>query len=151
MHISARVDYAVRALVGLASAAEQGLTAEALATQQALPVRFLEGILRDLRHGGFVLSQRGAIGGYRLARPAGQITVAEVMRALDGPLAEVRGERPEHRQYEGAAGPLQDVWVAVRASLRSVLDHVTIAQIADGTLPAAVTRHTKDPTSWQPR
>lgn len=151
MHISARVDYAVRALVGLASATDQGLTADALASEQDLPVRFLEGILRDLRRGGFVLSHRGAVGGYRLARPADDITVAEVMRALDGPLAEVRGERPEHRQYEGAAAGLQDVWVAVRASLRSVLDHVTIAQIASGVLPTAVTRHTKDPGAWEAR
>jgi len=150
MHISARVDYAVRALVGLA-ATDDGVTAEVLATQQELPVRFLEGILRDLRRGGFVLSQRGAIGGYRLARPASQITVAEVMRTLDGPLAEVRGARPEQQTYEGSAAGLQDVWVAVRSSLRSVLDHVTIGQIASGSLPTAVTRHTKDAAAWESR
>ena len=125
-------------------------TAEALAGEQSLPPRFLGAILADLRRAGLVASQRGSEGGYRLARPAAQITVAEVIRALDGPLAEVRGHRPEATHYDGAAEHLQLVWVAVRASLRDVLEHVTLADVASGTLPKAVVRLTSNPDAWQP-
>src|SRR5664280_2795850 len=121
MYISAKVDYAVRALCTLA-AADTPLTSEALATSQGLPAKFLESILNDMRRAGLLTSQRGPDGGYRLARPAEEITVADVIRPLDGPLAEIRGLRPEAANYEGAAEHLQAVWVAVRASLRSVLD-----------------------------
>ena len=121
MHIPAKVDYGMRALLILAKDGEPS-TAEALATAQGLPAKFLGAILNDLRRSGIVASQRGSEGGYRLARPATDITVADVMRALDGPLAEVRGLRPELAVYDGAASHLQEVWVAVRASLRAVLE-----------------------------
>ena len=138
MYISAKVDYAVRALCTLADADGQAVTAEALAKSQNLPAKFLESILNDMRRAGLLLSQRGAEGGYRLSRPAESITVAEVIRPLDGPLAEVRGLRPEATKYGGSAEPLQDVWVAVRASLRRVLDETNLAQLLSGKLPAHV-------------
>ena len=150
MHSSAKADYGTRALLTLADRGEPA-TAEALADAQGLPARFLGAILIDLRRAGIVSSQRGAEGGYRLARPADKITVAEVMRALDGPLAEVRGLRPEAAHYEGAAAHLQDVWVAVRASLRNVLERVTLADIVAGRLPRSVARLTEDPDAWEPR
>ncbi len=150
MYISAKVDYAVRALCTLA-AADSALTSETLAQSQGLPAKFLESILNDMRRAGLLTSQRGPDGGYRLAKPASKITVADVMRPLDGPLAEVRGLRPEAANYEGAAEHLQAVWVAVRASLRSVLDDVTIAGIVSGELPESVTRLTDDPEAWQSR
>ena len=150
MYISAKVDYAVRALCTLASS-ERPCTAESLAQAQGLPAKFLESILNDMRRAGLLSSQRGPDGGYRLARPAAEITVADVIRPLDGPLAEVRGLRPEAAAYEGAAEHLQAVWVAVRASLRSVLDEVTIADIVSGDLPEDVIRLTDDPRAWQSR
>jgi Rrf2 family protein len=147
MHIPAKVDYGLRALLTLAaSGAPQ--TAEYLAGEQALPPRFLGAILADLRRAGIVASQRGAEGGYRLARDAKEITMADVIRALDGPLAEVRGYRPELTNYDGAAENLQQVWVAVRASLRSVLEKVTLADVIGGNLPAHVKKLTADPESW---
>ena len=149
MHIPAKVDYGLRALLAL-TATGSARTAEALAAEQSLPPRFLGAILADLRRAGLVASQRGSEGGYRLARPAAEVTVAEVIRALDGPLAEVRGHRPEATHYDGAAEHLQLVWVAVRASLRDVLEHVTLADVASGTLPKAVVRLTSNPDAWQP-
>jgi Rrf2 family protein len=151
VYISAKVDYAVRALCTLADADGKPVTAETLAQSQRLPAKFLESILNDMRRAGLLLSQRGAEGGYRLARPATAITVAEVIRPLDGPLAEVRGLRPEATQYEGSAEHLQLVWVAVRASLRSVLEKVTIADIVSGDLPKAVQKMTTDPDAWLSR
>jgi Rrf2 family protein len=148
VYISAKVDYAVRALCSLADADGKAVTAEALAKSQNLPAKFLESILNDMRRAGLLLSQRGAEGGYRLSRPAESITVAEVIRPLDGPLAEVRGLRPEATEYEGSAEHLQDVWVAVRASLRAVLEHVTIADIVSGELPRSVRKLTTDPDAW---
>jgi Rrf2 family protein len=147
VYISAKVDYAVRALCTLADA-EGAVTAESLATSQGLPAKFLESILNDMRRAGLLLSQRGADGGYRLSRPAESITVADVIRPLDGPLAEVRGLRPEAANYEGAAEHLQSVWVAVRASLRAVLEHVTIADIVSGDLPRSILKLTTDPDAW---
>ncbi len=149
MHIPAKVEYGLRALLTLAAAGEPQ-TAEHLAEQQGLPPRFLGAILADLRRAGLVASQRGAEGGYRLARPATEITVADVIRCLDGPLAEVRGFRPEATAYDGAAEHLQQIWVAVRASLRAVLEHVTLAQVASGELPRHVARLTADPDAWTP-
>lgn len=151
MYISAKVDYAVRALCTLADAGDRPVTAEALAASQGLPAKFLESILNDMRRAGLLVSQRGAEGGYRLSRPASSITVADVIRPLDGPLAEVRGLRPEAAEYEGSAEHLQAVWVAVRASLRSVLDHVTIADIVSGRLPKSVQKLNTDPGAWQSR
>ena len=155
MHVSAKVDYAMRALLEIAAAGENDPEAlfkgEALAQSQHIPPRFLEGILRQLRQAGIVASRRGADGGYRLAKPADTVTVADVVPALDGPLAEVRGDRPEAAVYEGPAEKLQDVWVATRAALRGVLDHVTLADIAHGTLPEHVLALTHTPQAWQPR
>lgn len=150
MHITAKAEYAMRALLTLAAVEEDGaLTADKLAESQKLPVKFLENILVELRRGGLVRSQRGPDGGYRLARPAKDITAAEVLRLVDGPLAEVRGVRPEAAAYDGPAEHLQEVWVAARASLRSVLDHVTLADITTGKLPKVVLNFTKDPDAWK--
>ncbi len=149
MHVPAKVDYGLRALLSLA-VAEAPRTAEVLAAEQGLPSRFLTVILADLRRGGMVANQRGTEGGYRLSRPPDEITVADVIRVLDGPLAAVRGLRPEATQYEGAAEHLQEVWVAVRSSLRQVLENVTLADVASGKLPKKVERLTTDPDAWRP-
>ena len=148
MYISAKVDYAVRAMCAVAAVGDQAVTAESLATAQGLPPKFLESILNDLRRAGLLRSQRGADGGYRLARPAKDITVADIIRPLDGPLAEVRGLRPEAASYEGAAEHLQQVWIAVRSSLRSVLEKVTLADLVAGTLPRSVVQLTEKPEAW---
>ncbi len=140
----------MRALLTLAASVDdRALTADKLAAAQSLPVKFLENILVDLRRGGLVCSQRGPDGGYRLARPAQEITAADVLRLVDGPLAEVRGVRPEAANYEGPAAHLQEVWVAARASLRQVLDHVTLADIATGKLPKLVEKLASDPAAWE--
>jgi Rrf2 family protein len=151
--VSAKADYAVRAAAELAAAQPGGgpVRAEAIATAQRIPQRFLENILSDLRHAGLVSSQRGAEGGHRLARPAQEVTVADVIRAVDGPLAAVRGERPEAVAYEGPAAPLQRVWIAVRSNLREVVEHVTLADLASGALPPAVDALADDPDSWVTR
>jgi Rrf2 family protein len=151
VYISAKVDYAVRAMCAVADAGDRPVTAEALASSQGLPPKFLESILNDLRRAGLLRSQRGAEGGYRLARTAKEITVADIIRPLDGPLAEVRGLRPEAANYEGAAAHLQDVWVAVRSSLRSVLEVVTLADIVAGKLPNSVVKLTTKADSWVSR
>jgi Rrf2 family protein len=148
VYISAKVDYAVRAMCQVAAAGEGSVTAESLAKAQGLPPKFLESILNDLRRAGLLRSQRGADGGYRLARPAGEITVADIIRPLDGPLAEVRGLRPETTSYEGAAEHLQQVWIAVRSSLRSVLEAVTLTDLISGKLPPAVVKLTEKPEAW---
>ena len=148
MYISAKVDYADRALCAVAAVGDQAVTAESLATAQGLPPKFLESILNDLRRAGLLRSQRGADGGYRLARAAKDITVADIIRPLDGPLAEVRGLRPEAASYEGAAEHLQQVWIAVRSSLRSVLEKVTLADLVAGTLPRSVVQLTEKPEAW---
>lgn len=150
MQISARSDYALRALLTLA-AADEPMTAEELATAQSLPATFLEGILLDLRRGGIIASRRGRIGGYRFARDPGEVTPADVIRILDGPLAEVRGERPENTTYADAAEPLQQLWVALRANMRTVLEGVSIAELANGKLPRKLTRLLDDPDAWIPR
>lgn len=150
VHIPAKVDYGMRAVLALAEKGDPA-TAEELAEDQGLPPKFLGAILNDLRRSGLVASRRGSEGGYRLARPADEITVADVMRALDGPLAEVRGLRPEATHYAGAAEHLQEVWVAVRAGLRQVLDKVTLDDIVRGKLPRSVARLIEDPEAWAPR
>jgi hypothetical protein len=149
MHIPAKADYGVRALLVLAESGEPE-TAERLAEVQGLPARFLGAIMNDLRRAGLVVSQRGSEGGYRLSRPASEITLAEVIRALVGPLAEIRGQRPEVTEYKGAAENLQDVWVAVRSALRGVLEHVTLEQVSTGSLPDNIVALTKDPDAWKP-
>ncbi|GAB2644205.1 Rrf2 family transcriptional regulator [Prescottella soli] len=151
MHITARVDCAVRALVELAAAGPDLVKADALSTAQAIPSKFLEAVLADLRRGGLVSSRRGPDGGYWLTRPASEITVADVIRTLEGPLASVRGERPEDVTYDGPAESLQRVWIAVRVNLRSVLEGVTIADIANGALPEFVAGLTADPGAWSRR
>jgi Rrf2 family protein len=145
------VDYALRAVVELASAAggpDKPVTADALAQAQGIPPKFLESILLQLRRGGVVNAQRGPEGGYWLARPAEAISLAEVIRVIDGPLANVRGHRPEDLGYQGAAKSLQDVWIALRASEREILDLVTIAAVASGDLPDRVRQLTADPAAW---
>lgn len=150
MHIPAKVDYGMRALLELA-VIEGPATGESLANAQGLPPKFLAAILNDLRRSGMVASQRGLEGGYRLSKLPSEITVADVVRVLDGPLAEVRGLRPEMTSYTGAAEHLQDVWVAARASLRSVLEHVTLEDVVKGKLPPRIARLVADPDSWVPR
>jgi Rrf2 family protein len=148
MQISAQVDYALRALLTLTAAEGRPVKGESLAAAQDLPVRFLENILAGLRRAGLVVSQRGSDGGYLLGRPANEITVGMVIRATRGPLANIRGLRPEEVNYEGAARHLQDVWIAVRATLRRVVDEVTLADIASGTLPDIVAELSRDPGAW---
>ncbi|MFE3292890.1 RrF2 family transcriptional regulator [Rhodococcus sp. NPDC059234] len=152
MHISAKVDYAVRTLVELAAAEGAApVKAEYLAAAQTIPHKFLEAVLGDLRRAGMVRSRRGPDGGYWLARPAAEIAVADVIRAVEGPLASVRGQRPEEVRYAGAAAPLLDVWIAVRVNLRAVLESVSVADIAAGKLPEFVGELTADPQAWRRR
>jgi Rrf2 family protein len=151
MRVSAKADYAIRAAIELAVVAPEQIKGERLAALQSIPHKFLENILVDLRHGGLVASQRGAEGGYRLARDPAEITVADVIRAVDGPLAAVRGEPPESLAYPGAAEHLVEVWIAVRSSLRSVLERITIADLASGRLPASVRRLAAEPEAWRRR
>lgn len=149
MHIPAKVEYGLRALLTLA-ASGSAQTAESLAEEQGLPPRFLGAILADLRRAGMVASQRGAEGGYRLAREPAEITLADVIRCLDGPLAEVRGFRPEATSYAGAAANLQQMWVAVRASLRAVLESVSLADVVAGEFPPHVAEMIANPDAWMP-
>ena len=151
MRLSARVDYALRAAAELAAAEDRPLTSEKLAKAQQIPPKFLESILLQLRRGGVVNSQRGPEGGYWLARPAEEISLAEIIRVIDGPLANVRGQRPEQLGYQGAARSLQDVWVALRASERAILEQVTLADVATGKLPEPVRNLADDPAAWLPR
>jgi Rrf2 family protein len=152
MRISAKVDYAVRAAVELAAATDdKPVKAERIATAQGIPLNFLENILGELRHSGIVRSHRGAEGGFRLARPATELTVADIIRAVEGPLASVRGGPPEDATYGGAAESLPRVWIAVRQSLRRVAEHVTIADIASGKLPKAIDKLAEDPEAWVTR
>jgi Rrf2 family protein len=151
VRVSAKTDYAVRALLELAVADDGPVKGERLSQSQDIPLKFLENILTDLRHAGIVRAQRGAEGGYWLARPAGQVTVGEVIRAVDGPLASVRGEAPEDVAYEGAAEHLRTVWVALRASMRQVVDEITLADVVAGKLPTKVRRLTEAPDAWSRR
>lgn len=151
VHISARSDYAVRAAVVLAASPGGPTKGEAIAADQHIPGKFLEAILGALRQAGLVASRRGAEGGYWLARPADEITVADVIRAVDGPLAEVRGGPPEAVVYDGVAADLQVVWMAVRANIRDVLERVTLADIASQQLPGHVRQLASDPEVWLTR
>lgn len=152
MQVSARVDYGMRALLELAGrGADDLVTAEELARSQEVPEKFLEGILTQLRRAGLVVSKRGADGGFRLGRPADRITVADVFRALDGPIAAVRGLAPEDLEYSGAAENLRDVWVATRAALRSVLEEVSLADVVAGRLPEHAVALLSRPGAWSRR
>jgi Rrf2 family protein len=149
VNISAKADYAMRALLLLAvDETGKPVKGQSLATSQKIPLKFLENILLELRNAGIVASQRGAEGGYWLAQKPADVTMADVIRAVDGPLAHVRGLRPETTSYEGPAEHLQEVWIAVRASLRSVLEKVTLADVASGKLPRIIERLTADPDAW---
>jgi Rrf2 family protein len=146
---TAKADYAVRAAVELATAEDEApVTAERIAQAQSIPLNFLENILLDLRRAGIVESRRGASGGYRLARPAAEISLADVIRAVEGPLANVRGQAPEALEYPGAAERLREVWIALRANVRAVLEQVTLADLARGELPPHVEELTRDADAW---
>ena len=148
MRISAKVDYALRACAELAVAGDGPTKGDRIASAQGIPIKFLETILSELRNAGIVSTQRGVEGGYWLARPAEEITLAEVMRALEGPLANVRGHRPETLSYDGSAKALAELWIAVRASLRAVLETTSVADLARGELPEPVRALTADPEAW---
>jgi Rrf2 family protein len=153
VQVSARVDYALRAMTELAAVwreQESGaLRGSEISKVQGIPKKFLENILFDLRRAGFIKARRGAGGGYQLARPPEKVTLADIIRAVEGPLANVRGEWPEDVQYSGAAKSLQEVWIAVRANLRAVLDLVTLDDLVSGGLPAAVDKLTRDAEAWR--
>jgi Rrf2 family protein len=155
MHISARVEYAMKALMELTAAYDEDpahlVKSEAIAREQEIPSKFLENILRGLRHAGIVASQRGAEGGFRLARPPSEVSVADVIRALDGPLAAVRGGPPEEVHYSGNAEHLREVWIATRAAVRDVLEHVTLEDIANGAMPGPVNDLLDSPGAWERR
>jgi Rrf2 family protein len=150
VRVSAKADYALRAAIELAAAGDGPVKGERIAQAQEIPLKFLENILLELRHAGIVRSQRGVEGGYWLARPAEEVSLAEVIRVVEGPIANVRGVGPQDVEYGGAAGRLREVWIAVRASLRSVREETTIADLARGELPPAVEALARDPDAWAP-
>ena len=150
MRVSAKSDYALRALIEMAGNADgKAVSAEELGRRQDIPHGFLQAILADLRRAGVVMSQRGQSGGWRLGRPASEVTVADVIRAVDGPLVSVYGLRPEDVSYNDVADVLQHVWIAARSSLREVFEEVSIQQLADAELPPAVTKRTADEDAWK--
>jgi len=149
VRISARVDYAVRAAVELAAVAPESLTSDRIAQAQGIPARFLQAILGDLQHARLVTSQRGREGGYRLALPASEVSIARVMRVEQGFLAEVHGQRPEDVEYPGAAAPLAHVWVAAREAYRRVLENVTLADVVAGTMPPQVAEMIELESAWR--
>jgi Rrf2 family protein len=152
MRVTAKADYAVRAAVELvASSREAPRKVDEVAQAQHIPVSFLENILTQLRSAGIVRSQRGPEGGYWLAQPADEVDLAKVIRAVEGPLVGVRGQRPEEIEYGGSAESLQQVWIALRANLRKVLEHVTVADVAAGKLPKEVLALTREEEAWQTR
>ncbi|GAA3529381.1 RrF2 family transcriptional regulator [Nocardioides daeguensis] len=151
MRVSAKSDYALRALIAMASRSDgRAVSAEELGRLQDIPHGFLQAILADLRRAGIVMSQRGQSGGWRMAREATTVSVADVIRAVDGPLVSVYGLRPEAVNYNEAAEVLQHVWIAARRALREVFEDVSIQQLADGQLPEAVTSRTADDDAWAP-
>jgi Rrf2 family protein len=151
MRVSAKADYAVRAAAELAAADEGPVKGERLAEAQDIPLQFLEHILLELKHAGIVRARRGAKGGYWLARPADDVTIAEIIRAVEGPIAHVQSAPPEAITYRGNAAHLQDVWIAVRANLRAVLESVTLADLVAGDLPPVVEHLTGSPDAWVSR
>jgi Rrf2 family protein len=148
VRITAKVDYAVRAALELAAAPPGPVKGDLIAARQGIPAKFLENILADLRRSGLVASQRGAEGGYWLAADAAAVSVADIIRAVEGPLADVHGTPPEKVDYRGPAAGLQGVWVATRAALRTVLEEVTLADIAAGRLPPGVDELLREPDAW---
>jgi Rrf2 family protein len=152
MHVTAKADYAVRAVIELAHSSQAApRKVDEVAQAQGIPVSFLENILTQLRSAGVVRSQRGPEGGYWLAKPAEEVSLAHVIRAVEGPLVGVRGQRPEEIEYVGSAESLQQVWIALRANLRKVLEHVTVAEVAAGKLPKDVLALTRQEEAWQTR
>jgi Rrf2 family protein len=152
MHVTAKADYAVRAVVELAGSSQASpRKVDEVAKAQGIPVSFLENILTQLRSAGIVRSQRGPEGGYWLAKPPDEVNLAHVIRAVEGPLVGVRGQRPEEIEYVGSAESLQKVWIALRANLRKVLEHVTVAEVAAGKLPKDVLALTREEEAWQTR
>ena len=148
MRVSAKADYALRAVAELAAADEGPLKRERIAAAQQIPMDYLENILLELKHVGIVQSQRGTSGGFRLARKPAEISLADVIRAVDGPMANVRGSRPEEVEYLGPAEHLRDVWIAVRAALRELLETTSVQDLVDGTLPARMKELTRVPDAW---
>ena len=151
MQITARVDYAIRALLEVSASEPARVSRDALAAAQDIPPRYLEAVLLDLRRAGILVGHRGSTGGYSMGRPATEITVADVARAVDGPLALVQGQRPEHVSYTGSSTNLHELWIGLRAAVRSVMEAVTIADLGSGTLPPAVRLLVDDPDAWLPR
>lgn len=151
MRVSAKADYAVRAAAELAASPEGPVKGERLADSQDIPLQFLEHILLDLKHSGIVRARRGAKGGYWLAREPEDVSIADVIRAVEGPIAHVQSAPPESITYTGSASELQNVWIAVRASLRDVLESTSLADLVSGELPANVQELADDKDAWQPR
>jgi Rrf2 family protein len=152
VRISAKADYAVRAALELASGEEgEPVKGDAIAEAQGIPLKFLENILGELKHSGIVASRRGASGGYWLAKPPEEIALADIVRAVEGPLATVRGQGPEALEYKGEAAPLQKVWIALRTNIREIMDEVTLADIGADELPARVRELSEPAEAWSPR
>jgi Rrf2 family protein len=151
MRISAKVDYAVRAAIELAALGGQPIKGEQIAEAQAIPLKFLENILGELKHTGIVASRRGAQGGYWLAKPADEVSLADIVRAVEGPLASVRGQGPETLSYKGEAVPLQKVWIALRANIRAVMEDTTLADVVGGELPTEVRELSEPAEAWSTR
>ena len=151
MRISAKVDYAVRAAIELAAAGGDPIKGEAIADAQGIPLKFLENILGELKHTGIVASRRGAQGGYWLAKPAEEVNLADIVRAVEGPLATVRGQGPESLTYKGEAEPLQKVWIALRANIREVMEDTSLADVVGGKLPSEVRELSEPAEAWSQR
>ena len=152
MRVSAKADYAVRAVAELAAAPDGGpVKGERLADSQDIPLQFLEHILLDLKHAGIVRARRGAKGGYWLAKPGDEVSIADVIRAVEGPIANVQSAPPESITYRGNAEHLQTVWIAMRANLRAVLESVTLNDLISGKLPKDVQDLADEKDAWQPR
>ena len=151
MRISAKVDYAVRAALELAATGGEPIKGEAIADAQDIPLKFLENILGELKHTGIVSSRRGAQGGYWLAKDADEVSLADIVRAVEGPLATVRGQGPETLTYKGEAEPLQTVWIALRANIREVMEDTTLADVVGGKLPSEVRELSEPAEAWSQR
>jgi Rrf2 family protein len=151
MRISAKVDYAVRAALELAASGGEPIKGEAIADAQGIPLKFLENILGELKHTGIVASRRGAQGGYWLAKDAGEVSLADIVRAVEGPLATVRGQGPESLEYKGEAEPLQKVWIALRANIREVMEDTSLADVVGGKLPSEVRELSEPAEAWSQR